>query len=339
MNPIQSVLIVDDEPAVRDLMARWVSSLGLRPTTAGSADEALQTLRIGQPQLAVIDVMMPGRNGLWLAGELRRESPHTAVVIATAHTELLSNAPPDGPIADFLIKPFKRDRFLLAVDRGVEWRRHTMAESQWYAQLLLEVRDRIDSVHAYVDERRAAGCDEAEALLTLAAKRIPTVVSHSERVARFTVALARELGFPDIVLPIVENTARFHDIGKLAMPESLLTKPSKMEAGEMAIMRRHAEAGAEMLAATDTLKELAPMVGATHEWFGGGGYPSKLAGAVIPYASRLVAVADAYDSMTQTRPYRKQLDASEAVSELLRCAPSQFDPDVVFAFLALLATH
>jgi len=339
MSTIQSVLIVDDEPAVRDLMARWVSALGLTPTTAGNADEALQTLRTGQPQLAVIDVMMPGRNGLWLAGELRRESPHTAVVIATAHTELLSNAAPDGPIADFLIKPFKRDRFVLAVDRGTEWRRHNLAESQWYAQLALEVRDRIDGVHAYVAERRAAGCDEAEALMALAAERIPAVVAHSDRVARYTVALAREVGIPDIVLPSVEHAARFHDIGKLAMPESLLTKPSKMDPGEMAIMRRHADAGAEMLAVTDTLTELAPIVCGTHERFGGGGYPSNLAGAAIPYASRLIAVADAYDSMTQTRPYRKQLDASEAVNELLRCAPSQFDPDIVFAFLALLARH
>src|SRR6266851_3322953 len=84
MTPITSVLIVDDEPAVRDLMARWVSSLGLRAQTAANADEALASLRRQQCDLAVIDVMMPGHDGLWLAGEMQREHPHTAVIVATA---------------------------------------------------------------------------------------------------------------------------------------------------------------------------------------------------------------------------------------------------------------
>src|SRR5437868_8830716 len=104
MTPLTSVLIVDDEPAVRDLMSRWVSALGLRAQTAASAAEALATLRTQHYDLAVIDVMMPGHDGLWLANELHREHPHTAVVIATAYTELLDEAPPQ-PVADFLIKP------------------------------------------------------------------------------------------------------------------------------------------------------------------------------------------------------------------------------------------
>src|SRR5437899_4262154 len=83
-----SVLIVDDEPAVRDIMARWVKSLGLRPKTAANADEALATLRTQHYDLAVIDVMMPGHDGLWLASELQRDHPNTAVVIATAYSDL-----------------------------------------------------------------------------------------------------------------------------------------------------------------------------------------------------------------------------------------------------------
>src|SRR5258708_37166936 len=89
MTPLSSVLIVDDEPAVRDLMSRWVASLGLRAHTAANADEALATLRDEHYDLAVIDVMMPGRDGLWLATQLQRAHPHTARVVATAYTELL----------------------------------------------------------------------------------------------------------------------------------------------------------------------------------------------------------------------------------------------------------
>src|SRR4051794_2304139 len=117
MPPMASVLIVDDEPAVRDLMSRWVASLGLHSDTASNAEEAIATLQRTHYDLAVIDVMMPGHDGLWLANRLRRDHPHTAVVIATAYTQLLDADAQQAPIADFLIKPFQRDRFALAVHR------------------------------------------------------------------------------------------------------------------------------------------------------------------------------------------------------------------------------
>ena len=103
MTPLTTVLIVDDEPAVRDLMARWVTALGLRPQTAANADEALASLRVHHYDLAVIDVMMPGHDGLWLANEVQRDHPNTAVVIATAYTDLLDADAQQRPIADFLI--------------------------------------------------------------------------------------------------------------------------------------------------------------------------------------------------------------------------------------------
>ena len=90
MTPLSSVLIVDDEPAVRDLMSRWVASLGLRPQTASNADEALASMRVRHYDLAVIDVMMPGRDGLWLAAQLGREHPQTAVIVATASVPIMA---------------------------------------------------------------------------------------------------------------------------------------------------------------------------------------------------------------------------------------------------------
>jgi len=107
----------------------------------------------------------------------------------------------------------------------------------------------------------------------------------------------------------------------------------------MAIMRQHVELGADILEATRTLTYAAPTVRASHEWFSGGGYPRRTCGAAIPLASRIIAVADAYDAMTQDRVYRIRFNSSDAVAELLRCSPSQFDPDVLTAFLAVLARH
>ena len=339
MTPLTSVLIVDDEPAVRDLMSRWVSSLGLRPQTASNADEALATLRLHHYDMAVIDVMMPGRDGLWLAGELQREHPHTAVIVATAHTELPGGDAPQAPIADFLIKPFQRERFALAVDRGRQWRKQALEEVHWHAMLSIELRDRAAQISHMLDERTAAGATEADALAALALERMPDVAAHGERVARYAHSVARELDVDRALCADLEIAARFHDIGKMAIPEALISKPSPLTPGERAIMSQHVDIGAEILEATRSLAVAAPAVRASHEWFGGGGYPRQTAGITIPFASRIIAVADGYDAMTQDRAYRRRLDSSDAVAELLRCSPAQFDPEIVAAFLAVLGRH
>jgi response regulator RpfG family c-di-GMP phosphodiesterase len=338
MTSLTSVLIVDDEPAVRDLMARWVVSLGLRARTASDAEEALQMLKAERSDLAVIDVMMPGHDGLWLAGELQQHHPCTAVVLATAYTALLNDGP-RRPVADFLVKPFARARFELAVDRGRQWRKETLEELAWHARLSQEMRERTDFVCNEIAAQAEAGFGEYAALTQMSEARIPESMAHGERVARFGVSVAHALGLSEAERDVIAAAARLHDIGKLAIPESLLRKPSRLSAGEEAIVRRHVDAGAEILASTASLRSLADVVLATHEWFGGGGYPRQLAGEAIPHAARVIAVADSYDAMTHCRSFRDPLDSGQAIGELLRCSRTQFDPDVVAAFLAVLGRH
>jgi cyclic di-GMP phosphodiesterase len=336
---VDSVLIVDDEPAVRDIMTRWVASLGLRSHTAENADQALATLRSQHYDLAVIDVMMPGRDGLWLAHELQREHPHTAVVLATAYTELLDAEQAHPEFADLLIKPFQRDRFELAVDRGRQWRKQALEELRWHAQLSLELNDGVVDVANELRSRVAAGMSETDALFAIAAERIPRTMAHADRVTRYAMSMAAELRLDPQEMNVLEIAARFHDIGKAAMPMALLTKPSPLTDGELAIMRRHAEVGGEILQSVDRLAHVAAIVRASNESFGGTGYPDRLSGAEIPLASRIIAVADSYDAMTQTRMYRHRLDSAEAIGEMLRCSPSQFDPAIVDAFIAILGRH
>lgn len=337
VTPVRSVLIVDDEEPIRQLLARWAESLNLHSSTAANADEAVEALSEHPFEIAVIDIMMPGKSGLWLASELGQKHPEIAVVLATGNAAMLRDSPP--PVADLLIKPFKRDRFVLAVDRGREWRRQAVEELEWHAHLKTEVRARIVEVQSEVERGRAAAQDEADILWQLAVNRIRDVVEHSERVVRYTTSIARELGVPAAGIDLLERAARFHDIGKLAMPEAVLTKPSPLTPGEVTIMRGHVDAGVEILCHTTVLCDTVPIVQASHEWFGGQGYPAGIAGRAIPLASRMIAVADAYDAMTQDRHYRNRLDAVEAVSELLRGSPTQFDPDVVVAFLNVVNRH
>ncbi len=337
MPSLNSVLIVDDEAEVRDIMARWVSSLGLYPRTAATAEEALATLRTQHCDMAVIDAMMPGHDGLWLANELSREHPHTAVVMATGYADALATGANPPPVVDFLVKPVQRDRFALALERGHQWRKQALEEVRWHAVLSIELNDRVEDICCRLARLEAA--QEADALAALMSERVGDVAGHANRVTRFASSVGREIGGDDAIGDLVELAARFHDIGKAAMPDALLTKPSPLTRGEKAIMRRHVGAGAEILASTRTLHEIAPVVLATHEWFNGGGYPDKLAGGDIPLASRIISVVDAYDAMTERHEYDEPLDTSEAVAELLRCQNTQFDPGVVRAFLSVLSRH
>jgi len=317
-------------------MSRWVASLGLQAKSVSNAEEALASLRLHHYDLAVIDVMMPGQDGLWLAGEMHREHPNTAVIVATAYTELLGAHAQQTPIADFLIKPFQRDRFALAVDRGQQWRKLALEEAHQHAMLSIELRDRTVQVINAVDERVAAGMREDDALTLLLAARLPDVAAHGERVSRYAQSVACELQLDSALGRELAIAARFHDVGKLALPEPLVSTPAALTRSESAIVRRHPEIGAEILESTRSLAPAAPAVRGSHEWFQGGGYPRHTAGRAIPFMSRLIAVADAYDTMTQDWAYRKRRDASEAVAEILRCSPLQFDPEIVAAFLTVL---
>jgi cyclic di-GMP phosphodiesterase len=337
VTPLTSVLIVDDEEPIRQLLARWVQSLNLQAWIASTADEAVAELNTHHCDLAIIDIMMPGKNGLWLADELRRSHPDVAVVLSTGNAAMIDSTPP--PIADLLIKPYKRERFVLAVDRGREWRRQAVEERERHAHLLSQVHTRVADVRAEVARGRQAGHDESDVLWQIAVAHVPDVVEHCERVERFTASIARELNVDAHSIELFERAARFHDIGKLAMPDSVLAKPSPLTRGEIAIMRAHVDAGVDILSGTLWLRDTVVIVKASHEWFNGQGYPAGLAGLHIPLASRIISVADAYDAMTQDRRYRTRLDAVEAISELLRGVPTQFDPDVVVAFLNIVNRH
>jgi response regulator RpfG family c-di-GMP phosphodiesterase len=311
----------------------------LRSKTVSNADEALASLRLHHYDLAVIDVMMPGQDGLWLASEVQREHPATAVIVATAYTELLGDEAQQTPIADFLIKPFQRERFELAVDRGRQWRKLALEEVHWHALLSIELTDRAAQILHDLDRRVADGAREEDALAELFTARLPEVAAHGERVSRFAQSVAREVNLDDRLRADLDVAARFHDVGKLAMPEALISKPSLLTRSENAIMRRHSAIGAEILEATRSLATAAPAVRGSHEWFEGGGYPDKSAGAAIPLMSRIITVTDAYDAMTQDRAYRMRLNTADAVAEILRCSPSQFDPQIVAAFLSVLSRH
>ncbi|MER3439693.1 MAG: hypothetical protein C4346_20030, partial [Chloroflexota bacterium] len=162
----------------------------------------------------------------------------------------------------------------------------------------------------------------------------PYTRGHSERVARLAGRTAAALGLDEQAIETIMLAGLLHDIGKIGVPDSILLKPDHLDEAERAIMIRHAELGAEILEGigAPTLLPIVPLVRHHHEWFNGGGYPDGITGDTIPLGAAIIAVADAFDTMTTDRPYRSRCSPAAAILELRRWAGEQFNPRVVDAF-------
>jgi putative nucleotidyltransferase with HDIG domain len=160
----------------------------------------------------------------------------------------------------------------------------------------------------------------------------PYTAGHSARVQRIALAVATELGVTPDRLDAVRFGGLFHDIGKIAVPDSILTKPGKLDDAEFDVIRRHPADGAEILSHFSRLREAVPLIRHHHERWDGQGYPDRLVGDAIPLEACVVGLADAWDAMTTDRPYRAAMSAEEAAAEIRRCRGTQFSPAVVDAF-------
>jgi hypothetical protein len=180
---------------------------------------------------------------------------------------------------------------------------------------------------------KAAYTDTVRSLIGALEAKDPYTRGHSERVAGYALELGTVVGLDAGTLERLEYAALLHDLGKLAVPGSLLTKPGPLTDEEMELIRLHPTRGAEMVTKIPPLKGLSEFVANHHEWYGGGGYPLGKQDPGIPQLALILCVADSYDAMTTTRSYRPALSHEEAIAQLIGGAGSQFDPDLVKCFI------
>jgi PAS domain S-box-containing protein/diguanylate cyclase (GGDEF)-like protein len=192
------------------------------------------------------------------------------------------------------------------------------------------------SMYARKSATRASAQDEiAWALSRVIDERSPELGLHVTDVTELSEAVGRRLGLSSGKLMGLRQAAALHDIGKLALPDAILQKPGPLSPDEWKFMRRHTLVGERIVGAAPAMAHVAKLIRGSHERYAGGGYPDGLAGEDIPLGSRIIAVCDAYDAMTSSRPYRDSLSSADAMGELQRCAGTQFDPLVVDAFCAV----
>jgi HD-GYP domain-containing protein (c-di-GMP phosphodiesterase class II) len=187
---------------------------------------------------------------------------------------------------------------------------------------------------ARVDDE--AGRQTTDVLVRVLAERHPDIGEHLDAVARLSAEVADELALSGDEQMTVVQAASLHDIGKVAIPDRVLTKPSRLDEEEWQYILEHTVVGQRILDAAPSLVRASKLVRWSHERWDGDGYPDAITGDEIPLGARIVAVCDAYDAMTSQRPYAESRSSAEAIAELRSCAGTQFDPDVVEAFARVI---
>jgi diguanylate cyclase (GGDEF)-like protein len=205
------------------------------------------------------------------------------------------------------------------------------------AKQSLQMADR--RMYAQKANVRLSLSDEVGALLQVQMEQNPDLSLHSHQVTELVERTARLLGLDGSDVAKIRIASELHDIGKTAIPDHILEKPGPLSDDEWAFMKQHTVVGERILTASPALAAAAPIVRASHERFDGTGYPDGLAGEAIPLTARIIAVCDSFDAMRTERCYAPALSLDEAIAELRRCSGTQFDPDVVEAFIDAFAAY
>lgn len=322
------IMVVDDEATIREVLQRTLEGEGYACLTASDAEDAISHLKKGDIDLVLTDIMMPGKTGVELLGDIRADYPDTAVIMLTAVADAQTaiNAMKQGA-SDYVTKPFNLVEVMMSVDRALE-KRSLLIANRDYRNLLEQ------KVEEQTEQIRITFLGAVKSLVEALEAKDPYTNGHSKRVTEIAVTLAVELGLSRQEQDQIRLAGLVHDIGKIGVPEEILHKPDKLSDVEFEFIKEHPTIGEKILKPIINDRQVLAIVRYHHERFAGGGYPEGISGEDIPLGARLMAVADAYDAMTSSRPYRGALSPKKAKSQLLANRGSQFDPEAVDLFIA-----
>src|ERR1017187_2201243 len=331
------ILVVDDEEAIREIVCAILAAAGYACKQSGSGMEALALLNSGEQfELMLSDLMMADLDGIGLLERTKEKYPEMPVVMVTAvHDISVALAAIRNGAYDYLLKPFEREQLLNAVGRALENRRLKVENRTYQTNLESLVEARTDQLQKAMTDLERSYDITLQALGDALDLKDRETEGHSKRVTAFTMAIARAMGLPREQINTIARGAFLHDIGKIAIPDSILKKPGKLESDEMTIMKEHAYHGYQIVKKIPFLAEAAEIVYSHQEWFNGSGYPRGLKGEEIPLGARIFSVADTPDAITTDRICRPKQTLHAAKIEIDKWAGKQFDPEVVKVFLEM----
>ncbi|HEY8584429.1 MAG TPA: HD domain-containing phosphohydrolase [Capillimicrobium sp.] len=329
------MLVVDDEPANVLALRALLTSWKLRDVqTTTDPREALALCETSPPDLVMLDLQMPRMDGFAVLEQLRsrlRGPIALPVIVLTADMSIETRRRALAAGArDFVTKPFDPEEVRLRVCNLLEMRALQLQHAASEAALEARVRRR-------TAELEGAQMEMLQRLALAAEFRDDSTGEHTQRVGRTSRLIAEALGLPREEVERIGLSAPLHDVGKIAVSDTILLKRGALTAGERRTMQRHTVIGGRMLRGSGSqLLQTAERVALTHhERWDGTGYPHGVAGPDIPVPGRIVAVADVFDALTHERPYKAPWPVEQAVEEIASERGRRFEPRVVDAFLEL----
>jgi len=327
-----NVLIVDDDHINLSLFSHLLAGIPEVDLFEESDPQAaLNWCQTHRTDLLLLDYMMPGMDGLAFLQQFRNLSASDLipVIMITADAQTaVRHAALQLSANDFLTKPVNKVELRARVTNMLALRKAHLQQSERAIGLMREVAS---ANH----ELQVSGQNAANRLATAARYRDPETGAHLQRMAHYARLLATNMGLPPLQVSAIFEAAPLHDIGKIGIPDHILLKPGRLNADEMEIMRTHAAIGAAILndGHNKLIRNGAVIALTHHEKFDGSGYPHGLRGEAIPLFGRIVAVADVFDALTSSRPYKEAWSMERAFDWLRENAGSHFDPECVTAFL------
>jgi putative nucleotidyltransferase with HDIG domain len=328
------ILVVDDEEAIREIVASMLTAAGYSCRQAGSGIEALAVLTSGDEfELMLSDLMMADLDGIGLLERTKEKYPDMPVVMVTAvHDISVALAAIRNGAYDYLLKPFEREQLLNTVSRALENRRLKMENRTYQINLESLVEARTNQLQAALRDLERSYDMTLQALGDALDMKDRETEGHSKRVTAFTMAISRAMGLAPEQVATIARGAFLHDIGKISIPESILNKPGKLDTQETAIMREHCFKGYQLAKKIPFLADACEIIYSHQERFDGTGYPRGLKGEEIPLGARIFSIADTLDAITSDRPYRAARPLAVARKEIQDWSGRQFDPEVVAIF-------
>jgi putative two-component system response regulator len=332
------IVILDDEPANVRMLSRMLELAGFQSVTGLTDARELPALLVSSPvDLVITDLHMPECDGFavldMLSPYINQERLPVLVVTGDGSRENRTLALARGA-KDFVTKPFDMVEVLLRV-------RNLLESRLLYQDLRKQNRTLLESASGRTRELESTRIEIIERLALAAEYRDDDTGQHNQRVGDFSARLAEAIGWTPEDAGLLRRAAALHDVGKIGIPDALLRKNGPLTESEVRVMRTHAAIGARILGGSQVpLLQLAETVAVSHhERWDGGGYPKGLKGTAIPVAGRIVAVADAFDAITNSRPYRPARSVAVALGLLREGADRQFEGRLVDAVERMVAAE
>jgi putative nucleotidyltransferase with HDIG domain len=333
----ESILVVEPDSGQRICLETILRACGYTVDSVEDGAAALAHLA-SEPdcRLVLSEVRLPGMSGFLLLDAITRHHPDTSLIFCTAERSMALGVQAfRRGASDVLSKPVGMAALQHAVE-GVLLQGRMRGETLGYLRNLEGlVRERTGKLREIMADLERSYDVTIEAMGDALDMRDEETEGHSKRVTAYTVALARAMRLSPKELKVIARGAFLHDIGKIAIPDSILLKPGSLTPDEMTIMRSHCEQGHRIVSKIPFLATASEIVLCHQEKFDGSGYPQGLRGHEIPRGARIFAIADTMDAITSDRPYRKGSTFAHAIGEIERCSGDQFDPSIVEVFLGM----